>query len=174
MQHDDGETREFSRLDHNLARIHGDMINFDIINVDSQTGRYHCVATFADEFQHTSLRTNAQVSNALLCTRARKNKQQQQEQQQKQFSNAVQRHNSALVKMEKIEQKLPFQVDRSHVMRTDQTQIPAHLQTPNMSRMSLKDYSQSTPQRNRLLNGKLFTQDLLRTIDRAAIPDAMK
>ena len=167
MQSDDSETRELSRLDYNLARIHGEMVHFDILDVDQQTGRYKCVATFADDFQHASMRTRAQVTNAYFCMQTKEKKQQNNE--------AVMRRHTALPRPENGgHQQQPFEVDRSHLMRTRPQQLPAHMSTPDMNQMSLKDYARATPQRNRLLNGKLFTNQLLHTIDRGAIPDAMK
>lgn len=161
MQTEDSANREISRLDYNLSRIHGEMIHFDVLDVDPNTGRFQCIATFADEFQHASLRTRAQVINAYHCMQAKEKKQQNQD--------AVARRYTALPKPDGTPAQ-PFQVDRSHMMR----ELPAHLTTPNTSQMSLKDYARSTPQRNRLLNGKLFTKQLLGAIDPQAVPDAMR
>ncbi len=164
---EESHDRELARIDYNLARLHGEMTQFEIIDIDQTTGRFKCVATFADDFQHASLRTRAQVANAQFVMQTREKRQQNQD--------ALLKRHSALPRPEnggRVTQ--PFEVDRSHVTRTSGQALPSHLVTPNLNRMSLKDYARSSPDRNRLLNGKLFTRQLLGSIDHAAIPDAMK
>ena len=75
MQSEEHINREQSRLDYNLARIHGEMVNFDIMGIDQKTGRFQCIATFADNFEHASLRTRAQVVDAEHCMKAKQHKQ---------------------------------------------------------------------------------------------------
>jgi len=127
-----------------LEKLHGKVVEFRVWQYIDALGLFECLSIFADGFQLPSLRSKSYTQTL--------------------NHDSVSRHDYC-------------PQTRQEAIRTDQRQRKKirneHLEQGGRPR-SLKEVSLATPNRTRLLNGKLFTKNLLLQTKEGGIPKALQ
>lgn len=168
---------------------HGQVVQCDVHKYDESVARYECVLLFEDGFRYQCLMTRDDILALQhdITSRISVGKSDTLSKFSPQMENST---TDFANRMDYVSRKANVHAPVHATPITSSAASPVKRpstaqdlydarETINSGKsvghqMSLKEYAEANPQRTRLLNGKLFTPELIRKTERGGIPEALQ
>lgn len=162
--------RSQAQSDEDMQRQHGPLTDVQIVQFVEPLDKYECIFTFHDGFQMPTMRSRESATRFNLW-------QQEKQQQQQQYRSNVTQQQQPLQQVSRAQMDANGRGEQQRQIESEQRQrqrIVNQRGVPQRGQQTLREYAEKTPQRTPLLNGKLFTKDLLLQTQQGGIPEALK
>lgn len=159
-----------------MQNNHGAIVRVDVSRFDESVGKYECFLTFEDSFEYDCFLTKQDIIRLQSDISSRINVAEEKDTLRK-FSPLPRQQGTVGDFNNRIDQVARKAHDRSPPTSREELYDARENINSGKSigyRMSLKEFAQQNPQRTKLLNGKLFTPDLIRKTERGGIPEAFQ
>lgn len=160
---------------------HGNIIQCDVQKYDDSVQKYECLLLFQDNFSYQCYLTRDDILSLQedILSRTHEKDTLRKFSPQTDFANRIE-YVSKKTNVHAPVYSSPPVVQPAPVKRPSSVE-DLYNARENINggksiahRMSLKEYAEANPQRTRLLNGKLFTPELIKKTERGGVPEALQ